>query len=129
MTRTFGLFSAAICCTLFLSGLATPALAQTACNPDPKHRSATAPAAVALGDDLPLCVTAAYDRDHTNMFQAAPGTRTGWREVAGNGATGGADLSAALLGDHLRLVTDATDHLYIKVLRPSGLLIGYRLTF
>ncbi len=74
-------------------------------------------------------MTAAYDRLHANVFQAGFGTSTRWGEVAGDGVTGGTDLAAAVLGDRLRLVTDVTDHLYIKVLRPSGLLIVYRIAF
>ena len=119
--------SAAIGC-IFLSGLAKPDLVGTGCGDDSEHSSCTARPAEVFGKDLPLLVTGAQDRVHTNVLHSGSGFRTGWGELAGNEVSGG---TTAVLGDRLqRVVTDVTDHVQVTLLRrPSGLLIAYVLTF
>src|SRR5215472_15274184 len=114
-------FLATIGCTLFLSGLAQPTLAQTGCREDPEHTSGTTPAPEVLGDGPHLFVTGADDRAPTIVFQA-PGRGTGWGKVPSSEVSGGTDLTAALLVDQLsRVVTDVTDHIDVKVRRePSA---------
>ncbi len=124
-------FITAVGCTLFLSGLAEPALPQTGCRELSEHASDTTPPPALVDDGLHLSVAGSHDRARANVFQA-PGLAIGWGgEVSGKEVSAETDLATALLGDQLgRVVTDVSNHIDVKVRRqPSALLIAYVLKF
>lgn len=103
---------AAMACT-FLSAFANPALARADCRED----------------YVPELVTRADDWVRLTVVQAA-GKRAKWGEVSINEVSAGPGVPAVLWGDQLqRVVTGVTDRIHVKLLKPSGLVISYVVTF
>ena len=108
-------FSAAIACTLFLSGFAKPPPARNDSREDyPPHLMTRSDHRVAL-----------------TALEVGSGSRTVWAEDLRNEVSGRTGLPDAVWGDQLpQVFADVANHVNVNVLRrPVGLVISYVVTF